>query len=193
MQDLEHTIRQCQRGDALAWEALIKHYQGRVYGVAWYFFRNRQDAEDVAQEVFIKVYRRLDTFRSDQDSFVPWLLAIARNCCIDRLRGRKNHIAYDDELQQTEEEESVQDSDPQTAMGTEQRKQLIYQALDKVDATNREIILLKDIQGMKTEDVAEILSLPLGTIKSRSSRARIKLAKILTGLVGYKIKRSGAL
>ena len=196
MQDLEQTIYECQRGNALAWEALIKQYQGRVYGVAWYFFRNAEEAEDVSQEAFVKVYRRLGTFRNEVDSFVPWLLAITRNCCIDRLRKLKTKSRYEDQFEEEIETISAkletQHDDPESINGEQQRRNLLYQALDEFDATNRDIILLKDIQGMKTEDVAEILSLPIGTVKSKSNRARIKLAKILSSLSDYKIKRSGA-
>ncbi|HJO12843.1 MAG TPA: sigma factor, partial [Gammaproteobacteria bacterium] len=74
MHNLEQTIRECQQGNALAWEALIKRYQGKVYGMAYYFLRDKGEAEDASQETFIKVYRKIETFRSDQDSFVPWLL-----------------------------------------------------------------------------------------------------------------------
>lgn len=160
MQDLEQTIYQCQQGNALAWEALIKHYQAKVYGVAWYFFHNRHEAEDVTQEVFIKVYRRLDTFQSGIQSFVPWLLAIARNSCIDRLRKTSHRITHEDQASQAHEERA-RDADPGLMVSAEQRKQLIYQALDEFSQANREIILFKDIQGMKNEEVAEILSLPL--------------------------------
>ncbi len=195
MQDLEQTIYECQRGNALAWETLIKQYQSKVYGVAWYYFRNAEEAEDATQEAFIKLYRRLGTFQGDLDSFVPWLLAITRNCCIDRLRKLKTKNKYEDQYDEELETLSVnsetEHDNPESNISVQQRKNLIYQALDDIDETNRDIILLKDIQGMKTEDVAEIMSLPIGTVKSKSNRARIKLAKILSSLIDFKIKGSG--
>ena len=80
-------VERCRRGDALAWEQLVRHCQGRVYGLAWHYLRNAEDARDVAQEAFIRVYRQLDAF--EEGRFLAWLLRITRNLSIDQLRRRK--------------------------------------------------------------------------------------------------------
>jgi len=191
--DLRQIIEQCQQGNALAWEALIKSYQAKLYGVALYFLRNKADAEDVTQEAFVKIYRRLDSYRSEQQSFVPWMLAITRNCCLDHIRKSKTRSKHENELEQSEENYSDGYAGPETLNSEQQRKKLMYEALDSFSDTNRDILLLKDIQGLKIEEVAEILSLPAGTVKSRSNRARIKLAKMLPALSGDKTRQSGAI
>jgi RNA polymerase sigma-70 factor (ECF subfamily) len=192
LHNLEQTIRECQQGNALAWEALIKRYQGKVYGMAYYFLRDKGEAEDASQETFIKVYRKIETFRSDQDSFVPWLLTIARNCCIDRLRKSKTQMKTKTDAGETTAEIAVEPDGPESTTSEQQRKQLLYQALDQFSQENKDVLMLKDIQGLKNEEVAEILSMPVGTVKSRSNRARIKLAKMLSSLGQFKIKQSGS-
>jgi RNA polymerase sigma-70 factor (ECF subfamily) len=192
LHNLEQTIRECQQGNALAWEALIKHYQGKVYGMAYHILRERGAAEDATQETFIKVYRRIKTFRSEQNSFLPWLLTIARNCCIDRLRKLKTRMKHETDTGGTPADVAVESDGPEISSSERQRKQLLYQALDQFSQENRDVLLLKDIQGLKTEEVAEILSMPVGTVKSRSNRARIKLAKMLSSLNQFKINQSGS-
>jgi RNA polymerase sigma-70 factor (ECF subfamily) len=182
LQDLEDIIQRCQQGNALAWETLIRQQQARVYGVACYFLRNPDEAKDATQEAFLKLYKGLKSFRGTGTDFTPWMLSIARNCCIDRLRRAQTRTRYEDQLKQTPMYSQHKDQNPEVQMGEDQRKQLIYQALDQFSELNREIILLKDIQGLKNEDVAQILSLPVGTIKSRSSRARLKLAQTISEL-----------
>ncbi|NKB33444.1 MAG: sigma-70 family RNA polymerase sigma factor [Pseudomonadales bacterium] len=189
MENLDQTIKACQQGNALAWEALIKAYQGKVFGVAFYMLKDK--SEDAAQEVFIKLYRNLGQFHSSAQSFLPWLLTIARNCCLDRLRKSKTKMKYESDAEV--EPETIADGIESPEEGTveEQRKELLYQAIDKFDQTNKDILLLKDIQGLKTEDVAAVLEMPTGTIKSRSNRAKIKLAKALSNFSQFKIKASG--
>lgn len=182
MQNLEDILIRCQQGDALAWEALIRQQQARVYGVACYFLRNSDEAKDATQESFLKLYKGLDSFKGKSTEFIPWMLSIARNCCIDRIRRAQTRTRYENELKQSSLNSQATEKGPETNISERQRKDLIYQALDQFSELNREIILLKDIQGMKNEDVAEILSLPVGTIKSRSSRARLKLAQVISEL-----------
>ena len=88
MLDQDTLLERCRQGDDLAWEALVRQYQGRVFGIALHFLREREEARDAAQEIFLRVYTRLDGLVEGQ-AFLPWLLRLARNCCIDRLRRRE--------------------------------------------------------------------------------------------------------
>ena len=188
--DLQEIIHQCQQGNALAWEHLVRGQQSRIYGLAYYFLKNSAEAEDVTQEVFIKVYKGLSGYRGNAEEFLPWMLAIGRNSCLDRLRARKRRDSVEMPEQEFESQPAVNDetveNSPESLLGDQQiknsRKQQIYAVLDQFNEQNREIILLKDIQGLKNEDVANILNVSVGTVKSRSSRARIKLAKALSHL-----------
>ena len=182
MQELEQTIRECQRGNALAWEALIRRYQAKVYGVAYYFLGNSADAQEATQDVFIKLYQNLGNYAGGEDSFMPWLMSIARHCCIDRIRKTRTQSNYESDYQQDHTDGSIEHSTPESILVQQQNRNLIYQALEGFEQVDREIILLKEIQGLKVENVAEILQMPIGTVKSRSNRARIKLAKLLGAL-----------
>jgi RNA polymerase sigma-70 factor, ECF subfamily len=183
LQNFDATIALCQEGDAPAWEALVRHYQGRVYAVAWYYLKNRDEAVDAAQDTFIKVYAQLDSFRGSSEAFLPWLLTITRNCSIDRIRKNNTRKRYEEDFSQSMPLEDHQ-SNPEMQLLSAKSVSLFYRALEKLNPVNRDIVLLKDIQGLKLKDVARILSLPVGTIKSRSTRARIELSKLLTELKG---------
>jgi RNA polymerase sigma-70 factor (ECF subfamily) len=174
-------VDRCRRGDALAWEALVRRYQGRIYSVAVHYLRDREEARDMAQDVFIRVYERLDSFRGG-DSFLPWMIRLARNACIDRLRQRRARPPAHD--LPVEEGPTLPDPapGPETRALEAARRRLLYRALEEVSDHHREMILLKDIQGLKLEEIARMLSLPLGTVKSRSMRARLELAEVVRGL-----------
>lgn len=179
--ELKTLLEHCRQGDDLAWEALVRRYQGRVFGVTMHYMRDREEARDMAQETFIKLYRKLETLR-DGETFLPWLIRLARNCCIDRLRRLKirtpeHPVSVEDGVEiptprPTPEERSLERS----------RSGILYQALDGLSEQSREMILLKDIQELKLGQIADMLALPLGTVKSRSHRARLELAEAIQDL-----------
>ncbi len=181
--DLSIVLERCRGGDELAWEVLVRAYQARIYGVAYHYVGNAEDARDLAQEAFIRLYQNL-TLCPDEKGFLPWLIRITRNACIDHLRRKSarppgQDIAADEmlDLRSTAR-------DPEQLYAADARKRLIYRALREMTEINREIILLKDIQGLALEEIASMLNVPLGTVKSRSNRARIELAQRLTLLGG---------
>lgn len=181
MAELEELVRRCRLGDDLAWEELVGRLQGRVYGIAFHYLRDREEARDTAQDIFVRVYEKLGTVREELP-FMAWLLRLSRNCCIDRLRRLKvrtppesvpaeemHNLAGD---RATPEEECLQTA----------RERLIYRALGSLSERNREMILLKDIQEMKLGEIASMLDVPIGTVKSRTNRARLELARAIQGL-----------
>ncbi len=180
MTDDATIVERCRQGDALAWEALVRRYQGRVFAVAMNYLRDREEARDLAQDVFIKVYRSLDSFTGD--GFLAWLLRLARNSSIDRLRRRKARPPASDVP--ADESISLPDSglNPEESCWADSQKQLVHRAMNQMSEQNREIIQLKEIQGLKLDEIAAMLSLPLGTVKSRSSRARLELARKVVAL-----------
>ena len=173
MDDLDALIARCRRGDALAWEELVRRYQGRVYGFAVHYLRDREEAKDAAQEIFVKVYQHLGTVRDGQ-AFAPWLLRLARNGCIDRIRSRGTRAA--------EAGDAPSPATPEDALLAESRASLLHRAIGKLNPANREIVLLKDIEELTLPAIAARLGLPLGTVKSRSNRARGELAKVVRSL-----------
>jgi RNA polymerase sigma-70 factor (ECF subfamily) len=173
--DVATLVDRCRQGDGLAWEALVRRFQSRVYSVAYHYMRDADEARDAAQDVFVRVYRRLDDY-DGTSAFVAWLLRVARNVCIDRLRRRAARPPASDLVVGESVELSHVGPDPEQLANSADRRALLYRALSGMSAKNREIILLKEIQGLKLEEISEMLDLPIGTVKSRSSRARVELA-----------------
>lgn len=172
----------CRRGDELAWEALVRRYQARVCSVAFTYTGNEDEALDVAQEVFVRVWKRLDSCR-EPERFASWLLSIARNACLDHLRRRKVRPPAQDIP--ADEMVSLADHSQSTDQHTEdeQRRHVLERAMQELSDINREAILLKDIQELPLEEMATMLDLPVGTVKSRCSRARAELAKVVARML----------
>jgi RNA polymerase sigma-70 factor (ECF subfamily) len=177
--DLDTLLTRCRGGDALAWEALVRRFEARIYGFALHYMRDREEAKDAAQEIFVKMYQGLDGMR-DARTYLPWMLRLARNCCIDRLRSR-NARACELEPDPATEPAST-DASPEDSMLAGARRALLYRALDTLNVTNREIVVLKDIEQLALSEIAARLGLPLGTVKSRSNRARVELAKAVRAI-----------
>jgi len=178
--DLDRLLTRCRAGDELAWESLVSQYQGRVCSLAYHYTGSDEEALDVAQEIFVRVWKRLDTCR-EPERFLGWLLSITRNCCLDHLRRRKARPPAQDVAVEDLESLAAAVPHPDEDLEAGDRKRLLEAGLARLSAINREMIVLKDIQGLTLEEIATMLDLPLGTVKSRSSRARIELGKVLAG------------
>jgi len=153
----------------------VRRFQSRVYSVAYHYMRDADEARDVAQDIFVRVYQRLDGY-DGSSAFIAWLLRVSRNVCIDRLRRRAARPPASDLVLDGGVELAGGGPSPEDAAANSDRKALLYRALHAMSEKNREIILLKEIQGLKIEEISQMLDLPIGTVKSRSSRARIELA-----------------
>ena len=174
--ELTELLGRCREGDELAWEALVRRFQGRVFGIALHYLGNADEARDLSQDVFIRLYERLDAC-TNEETFIPWLVRIARNAAIDRLRRIKarpgsKSVSIDEVF-----DLRSHDLDPHEAWKQTARGELVHRAMDRLSRINREMIILKEIQGLSLEAVADILKIPIGTAKSRSNRARIELAR----------------
>jgi RNA polymerase sigma-70 factor (ECF subfamily) len=179
--ELDLLLKQCRKGDELAWESLVRQFQGRVCGIAWHYLGNLEEARDIAQEVFIRVYRNLGV-NVDAQNLFPWIIRITRNACIDHARRKKARPPADDIAVEEVQNHPMSGQNPEDELAAKMRRQLIYRALQQLTGLNREIIVLKEIEGMQMEAIAELLGVPLGTIKSRSNRARIELAEKVLAL-----------
>jgi RNA polymerase sigma-70 factor (ECF subfamily) len=181
--DLAQLLERCQAGDELGWEALVRLHQARIYAIAYHYLGNAEDARDTAQEIFVRIFQNLHICR-DAQWFLPWAIRIARNICIDQLRRRKArppaHDVQADELRDL----PAEGLNPEEQWAESSRKRLVHRALRDLTDINREIIILRDIQGLALEEISTLLNVPLGTIKSRCNRARIELAKRIQALSG---------
>lgn len=176
-------IRRCRDGDELAWEALVRQQQGRVCSIALGYVGDQDEASDLAQDIFVRVWERLDTC-ADLEKFGPWLMSIARNACLDHLRRRKARPPRQDVPADEMTNLAAHVPTPEEDWLSTSRQRLVHRALKRLSDINREIIVLKDIQGLPLEQIARMLELPLGTVKSRSSRARSELAQTVVDLQG---------
>ena len=181
--DLEALLEQCRAGDELAWEALVRRYQARIHGLAYHYTGQPEEARDLAQEIFVRVYRRLDTCQKP-DRFESWLLQIGRNACLDWHRRRKVRPPLQDIPAEEVQDLANPDEDPQERWASDARKRLVHRALQALTEVNREVILLKDIQGLSFDEIATMLEVPIGTVKSRSNRARLALAQQIVQMTG---------
>ncbi len=181
--DLAEILKRCREGDELAWEVLVREHQSRICGIAYTYVNDQDEARDLAQDIFVRIYQKIDSCR-EPERFLAWMVRIARNVCLDHLRRRKARPPARDIP--AEEMVSLQDGrpGPEQQWVDDSRKRLLYNALQTLSKINCEIILLKDMQGLPLEEIAEMLNVPLGTVKSRSNRARIELARAVQLLNG---------
>lgn len=178
-------IRRAKQGDMLAFEELILKHEKIVYNVALRMMNHSEDAKDISQDVFLKAYKNLANF-DERSAFSTWLYRITHNTCIDEMRKRKGKHSYSLEEEMESEEGSMQrqiadeGDTPEESLLREEEKGEILQALDTLSGEHKAAIILRDVKGLSYDEIAEILELSMGTVKSRISRARNQLkAEIL--------------
>jgi RNA polymerase sigma-70 factor (ECF subfamily) len=183
----------CLAGDAVAWEKLARTQHRRVYGICYRFTGSQSDAEDMTQEVFLKMYRNLGSFDATKGGFTTWLTTLTRNLLVDNYRRTRMERASDslDETFDGEDDGMTRGdrladggkSQEQLVSGNELRTQ-IQAALKQVSPELREAVILRDLEDMDYKDIAEVLGVPQGTVKSRISRGRAELARLLKRIEG---------
>jgi RNA polymerase sigma-70 factor (ECF subfamily) len=182
--DLE-LLRAVQTGDGTAYRGLVEKYQGRVYAMAYGMVRNREDARDITQEAFVKAYRNLDSFRLES-SFYTWLYRIAMNLAIDfvRKRNRRETSGFDETIASREDDGSIAEIHHEDGPSRQlERKQLfgrIMDAMEKLPEDQRQVILLRELDGLQYKEIADVMGIPEGTVMSRLFYARKKLQKLLS-------------
>lgn len=178
-------IAQSQQGDMMAFEQLIQKYERKIYTIAYKYMGNHEDANDLAQEAFIKAYQAIGTFRADA-AFSTWLGRITANKCLDELRRRKRQkIVSLDEMVEGEENafpKELKDPKPTPAEETERQETAAHlqMLINRLQPDYQEVIILREIEGYSYEEIAERQQCSLGTVKSRISRARKLLKEWIT-------------
>ena len=170
-------------GDVNAYEALVKEYEKNVYNLALRMTGNSEDAADMAQEAFIKAYNSLTAFRGDS-KFSVWLYRIVSNVCLDflRSRSRKQTVSLSTENDDGEEVEldiADETHSPEQLLDRSLTRDAVRRGLAALPPDHREILLLREIQGLSYEEIADVLGLEAGTVKSRIFRSRKKLCSFL--------------
>ena len=179
----KHCIERVLKGDANAFEHLVHAYEKTVYNLALRTLGNREDAEDVTQEAFLKAYRSLDSFRGDS-KFSVWLYRIVSNLCLDLLRSRQRKpvqslTVEDDDGEIGELEISDEHFSPEKLLDRRLTRESVQRGLSALPDDARQILLLRELQGMSYEEIGQALDLEPGTVKSRIFRARKKLCAFL--------------
>ena len=181
-------VRRCVSGDAAAWQEIVQQYHRRIYNICYRFSGSPDDAADLAQEVFIKMYRTLSTFDTTRASFMTWVTTVTRNLLVDHFRKGKYDRVTDslDATPGNQEDgltiaEQLQDgaASPEALMRSQETRKLVHEALRRLSPELREAVILRDLQDMDYKDIAKVLSVPEGTVKSRINRGRTELARLL--------------
>lgn len=175
-----HLVRRCLAGDEGAWDEIVRTYSRRVYSLAYRFTASHEAAEDLAQEVFMRVYRTLEQYDPNAGNLSNWLIRVARNLIIDdwRKRGRSPTEGGDDigehEFHLRSELENPHRAVERRELGTQ-----IESAIAKLSPELRVCIILRDVEELSYQEIVDLLKIPEGTVKSRINRGRIELAKML--------------
>jgi RNA polymerase sigma-70 factor, ECF subfamily len=175
-------VSRCLRGDETAWEDLIRVHSRRVYGLCFRFTNSGAEAQDLTQEVFLRVFRTLKTFRSNEGSFATWLARVTRNLLIDNYRRTRQERVTDsieEQLPVIEEAGASASARPDQAVAGREASEILQAALQKLSPDLREAVILRDLQEMEYREIADVLQIPEGTVKSRINRGRAELARHL--------------
>jgi RNA polymerase sigma-70 factor (ECF subfamily) len=174
-------VERCLAGDETAWEDLVKIHTRRVYGLCYRFVGRDSEAQDLTQEVFLRIYRSLGSFRAGEGSFVVWLTRLTRNLLIDNYRRTKQERvtgSIEEQLAVLEERAAIESRTDARIVGRE-ASELLQHALGRLSPELRETVILRDLQEMEYREIAVALNVPEGTVKSRLNRGRAELARLL--------------
>src|SRR5512132_2490737 len=171
-------IERCLRKDNSAWDLAVARFRRKVFHIAYKFTGKHDEAEDLTQEIFLKVFRSLDKFNRDAD-FSTWLSSVARNYCIDHYRAskREKEVVVEDAL--AYDLAPASSGNPYRALEDQDRRSLVRRGLEQLPGKLREAVILRDLQGLSYQEMAGRLALPEGTVKSRINRGREELARLL--------------
>jgi RNA polymerase sigma-70 factor (ECF subfamily) len=177
-----HLIAECLQGRSAAFGELVRRYQDRLYNTAYRLMGNADDAQDVVQEAFLNAYQSLASFKGDS-LFFTWLYRIAVNTAISLKRKQRVVLSIHGAGPDQPGVEPLDPSElsrPERALEQEEEERRVQRALDRLSPEHRTVLVLKEIEGQKYEAMAEILGVPIGTIRSRLHRARLELRQLLS-------------
>lgn len=186
-----------QNGEQRAFQTLVEKYQRKAYSVAYSMVRNQDDAMDLTQDAFVKAYRNLANFQGSS-SFYTWLYRIVVNLCIDHLRksNRVQNVDYDDTFRRNDENAqggeallpSMMGSNPSKALGRKELLEQMQKALESLSPNHRTAIILREVEGLSYEEMAEAMNVSKGTVMSRLHHARKNMQAALRDYTGHKLK-----
>src|SRR6185295_14633067 len=175
-------IAQCLSGDQEAWETIVRQNWRKVFNVAYKFVGKHDEAEDLTQDIFLKIFKALATF-DRRANFQTWIISISRNLCIDHYRSvRKERQTIARDVDARDLQPASHDRGPHAVAEHQDLRAMLRQALETLPSTLRTAVVLRDLQELSYQEIADRLGLPEGTVKSRINRGRIELAHQLRRL-----------
>ncbi len=174
-------VERCLSGEQGAWDELIKTHTKRVFAICYRFTGRDNEAQDLTQDVFLRVFKTLASFRAGEGSFVVWLTRLTRNLLVDHYRRTKYERVTDniEDKLPILEERTAQFSRTDGLLAGREAGELLQEALQKLSPELREAVILRDLQEMEYREIAAVLAIPEGTVKSRLNRGRAELARVL--------------
>ncbi len=175
-------IARCLSGEQTAWEELVRVHTRQVYALCFRFTGSGAEAQDLTQEVFLRVFRTIKSFRSEEGSFGTWLARITRNLLIDHYRRTRQDRVTDsieEQLPTMEQAGTGTEMRPDYAVAGREASEILQAALQRLSPDLREAVILRDLQEMEYREIAQVLGIPEGTVKSRINRGRAELARLL--------------
>ncbi len=174
--DEKDLVERCRQGNDDAWRELVDRFGQRVYGIAYHFTLKREDAEELSQEIFLKLFENLHRYDGGFP-LVAWILSVSRNLCIDRYRRRKRENSFRFVSDEMVTSLLKSDDDPASMALKKERTRLLFSALSEIPEDLAEILILRDLNGLAYDEIGKSLELPEGTVKSRLFRARGEVAR----------------
>ena len=173
-------VTRCLGGDETAWEQFVRLHTRQVYALCYRFTGSGAEAQDLTQEVFLRVFRSLKSFRSTEGSLGTWLARLTRNLLIDHYRrSRQERVTDSIEDRLPVIEETGGASRPDQALAGLEASEVLQRALQKLSPDLREAVILRDLEEMEYREIAQVLEIPEGTVKSRINRGRAELGRLL--------------
>ncbi|HEV2234541.1 MAG TPA: RNA polymerase sigma factor [Terriglobia bacterium] len=188
MEDDPKLVQRCLAGENSAWEDLLKLHTRKIFNLCYRFTGRPSEAEDLTQEIFIKIFQTLRSYDVAQGTFATWLSRVARNHLVDHYRRTKK----DRITSSLDEEEGAIERTPSLTAGpgaqveSRERKELLQMGLDKLSPDLREAVILRDLNDLDYDEIARVLGVPQGTVKSRINRGRLELARVLKRMEGMR-------
>jgi RNA polymerase sigma-70 factor (ECF subfamily) len=192
-QAIEQILQRCLSGDQAAWDAIVRLYRRKVFNIAYTFVGTHDGAEDLTQDIFLKLFRSLDTF-DRRANFQTWLISVARNLCIDHYRSvRKERQTMNRNMDASDLAPVAATPSPHALLEQADRVVLLRRALERLAPTLRTAVVLRDIRELSYQEIAQELRVPEGTVKSRINRGRAELARQIQQIRGeHPLDRTGA-
>jgi RNA polymerase sigma-70 factor (ECF subfamily) len=178
VQIVNSLVRRCVAGDAVAWEEIVQRYNRRIYNICYRFAGTSDDAQDLTQEVFIKMYRTLSSYDVERGAFMTWVTTMTRNLLVDHFRKTKQDRVTDS-IDAAPSEHEDKGLPPDARVQSRETGETVHEALQKLSPELREAVILRDLQDMDYREIAAVLKVPEGTVKSRINRGRAELARLL--------------